>query len=120
MKYDSRLRHQPKKPCSDGSTHQQQQFTQALLDKRSRILQHALAAGETVTGLIIARALVRPDRQPPSVKLKSVRKHFHESAFARGADRVIIAECMHCGLDVDDFLAPALTAMQGIAAELEL
>lgn len=49
-------------------------------DKRSTLLQHALAAGETVTGLIIASALVRPDRQLASVQLKSVRKRFRESA----------------------------------------
>ena len=89
-------------------------------DKRSTILHHGLAAGETVTGLIIASALVRPDKQLASVKVKSVRKRFRESAFARGANREIIAECVHCGLEVDDFLSLALTAMQGIATELEL
>ncbi len=76
-------------------------------DKRTSILHHALAAGETVTGLIIASALVRPDKQLASVKVKSVRKRFRESAFARGANREIIAECVHCGLEVDDFLALA-------------
>ena len=89
-------------------------------DKRSTILHHGLSAGETVTGLIIASALVRPDKQLASVKVKSVRKRFRESAFARGANREIIAECVHCGLEVDDFLSLALTAMQGIATELEL
>lgn len=29
-------------------------------------------------------------------------------------------KCTHCGLEVDAFLALALTAMQGIASELEL
>ena len=89
-------------------------------DKRSTLIQHALAAGETVTGLIIASALVRPDRQLASVQLKSVRKRFRESAFARGADRSIISECTHCGLELDEFLALALAAMQDIAPELEL
>lgn len=92
----------------------------AHTDKRTTLLQHGLAAGETVTGLIIASALVRPDKQLASVKVKSVRKRFRESAFARGANRDIIAECVHCGLEVDDFLALALTAMQAIASELEL
>ncbi len=92
----------------------------AHADKRSTVLHHGLAAGETVTGLIIASALVRPDRQLASVKAKSVRKRYKETAFARGANREIIAECVHCGLQVDDFLALALTAMQEIASELEL
>lgn len=89
-------------------------------EKRSTPLQHALAAGETVTGLIIASALVRPDKSLAAVQPKSVRRRFRESAFARGADRKVIAECVHCGLEVDDFLALALAAMQGIAEELAL
>ena len=63
---------------------------------------------------------MRPDRQLASVQLKSVRKRFRESAFARGADRSIISECTHCGLELDEFLALALAAMQDIAPELEL
>ena len=89
-------------------------------DKRGTLLQHALAAGETVTGLIIASALVRPDKRLAAVQPKSVRRRFRESAFARGANRKIIAECEHCGVRVDDFLALALAAMQGIADELAL
>ena len=55
-----------------------------------------------------------------AVKVKSVQKRYKEKAFARGADRSIISECTQCGLELDEFLALALAAMQDIAPELEL
>lgn len=89
-------------------------------EKRRTPFQHALAAGETITGLIIATALVYPDRKLASVKVKSVRKRLKEKAFAAGADRTIIGEYEQLGLDADDFCRICLEAMQGIADELGL
>jgi putative nucleotidyltransferase with HDIG domain len=93
---------------------------QAHSHRRSTTFHHALAAGETITGLIIASALVRPDKKLCSVKPKSVRKRFKEKAFARGADREIIRECEMVGLEVGEFCELALRAMQDIAGDLEL
>ena len=89
-------------------------------DRRSQRFHHALAAGETITGLIIATALVYPDKKLASVKPKSVRKRYKEKQFAAGANRAIIAECEQLGLAVPEFCDLCLTAMQGIAAELDL
>ena len=61
--------------------------------RRNSTFEHALAAGETITGLITATALVYPDKKLASVKPKSVRKRIKEKAFAAGADRDIIREC---------------------------
>ncbi len=88
--------------------------------RRSTPLHYALAAGETVTGLVVAAALVNPQRQLAAVKAKSVQKRFKEKAFARGADRTIIAECEQIGISVPDFCALALAAMQEIAPEIGL
>ncbi|MEE4242850.1 MAG: HDIG domain-containing metalloprotein [Desulfopila sp.] len=88
--------------------------------QRSSPFHFALAAGETITGLIIATALVYPDKKLSSVKPKSVRKRIKEKAFARGADREIIKECEQAGIPLADFCALSLTAMQGIADELGL
>lgn len=82
--------------------------------KRHTIFHHALAAGETITGLVIATALVYPDKKLGSVKPKSVRKRFKEKAFARGADREIIKECEHLGLEINEFCDLALAAMQAL------
>jgi putative nucleotidyltransferase with HDIG domain len=89
-------------------------------DKRSQRIHHALAAGETITGLVIATALVYPDKKINSVKPKSVRKRYKEKQFAAGASREIIAECELIGIPLADFCDLSLAAMQGISADLGL
>ncbi|MDT8418875.1 MAG: HDIG domain-containing protein [Desulfuromonadales bacterium] len=89
-------------------------------DKRSQRFHHALAAGETITGLITATALVYPDKKLSSVKAKSVRKRIKEKAFAAGANRDIIKECELIGLPIADFCDLCVEAMQGIADDLGL
>jgi uncharacterized protein len=89
-------------------------------EERSAPLHYALAAGETVTGLIVAAALVNPARQLAAVKAKSVTKRYKEKAFARGADRSTIAECEKLGIPLAEFCALSLTAMQAISGELGL
>jgi putative nucleotidyltransferase with HDIG domain len=80
----------------------------------------ALTASETVTGLIVATALVQPDRRLASVKVASVRKRMKEKAFARNVSRERILDCEKIGLALDDFLTLSVEAMQGVAGELGL
>lgn len=89
-------------------------------DKRSQRFHHALAAGETITGLITATALVYPDKKLAGVKPKSVRKRYKEKIFAAGADRGIIAECEYIDIPIPEFCDLCLEAMQGIADDLGL
>jgi putative nucleotidyltransferase with HDIG domain len=89
-------------------------------EKRSQLFEHALAAGETITGLIIATTLVYPDKKIGSVKPKSIKKRMKEKGFAAGVDRDIIMECEKLGMDIDEFSRVCLAAMQGIADELGL
>jgi putative nucleotidyltransferase with HDIG domain len=83
-------------------------------------LDVALIAADQLSGLITAAALVRPDKDLAGVKLKSVRKRYREGAFARGVDRASIARCEEIGLELDEFFALGLEAMQAIAPELGL
>ncbi len=85
---------------------------------RDTEFQHALAAGETVTGLIVATALVYPDKKIASVKVKSITKRMKEKAFAASVNRDTIRECEQIGLPLDDFVGIALSAMRGIAGRL--
>jgi putative nucleotidyltransferase with HDIG domain len=85
---------------------------------RSERFHHALAAGETITGLIIATTLVYPDKKLSSVKAKSVKKRMKEKAFAAGVDREIIMECEKLGIGIDEFCELCVKAMQGISGEL--
>jgi uncharacterized protein len=93
-----------------------------LATGRERILDlhHALAAGETVTGLIVATALVYPDRKVGSVKAKSVVKRMKERAFAASVSRENIMECEKLGITLEEFVGIALQAMQGISDRLGL
>jgi putative nucleotidyltransferase with HDIG domain len=89
-------------------------------EKRSEKFHHALAAGETITGLIIATTLVYPDKKIKSVKPKSIKKRMKEKAFAAGVDRSIIMECEKLGLDITEFSQICLEAMQEIDDDLGL
>ncbi|HPS58258.1 MAG TPA: HDIG domain-containing protein [Spirochaetota bacterium] len=84
---------------------------------RSTRFQHALAAGETITGLISATALVYPDKKLSSVKAKSVTKRMKEKAFAASVKRENIMECEKIGIPLDEFAVIALRAMQEMEAE---
>jgi uncharacterized protein len=79
---------------------------------------HALAAGETVTGLIVSTTLVYPDKKMAGVKVKSITKRMKEKAFAASVNRETIRECEKIGLPLDEFVQISLTAMQGIADRL--
>ncbi len=87
-------------------------------ETRTTVFQHALAAGETITGLVTATALVQPDRKLASVKAKSVRKRMKEKAFARGASRETIMECEMIGIPIAEFCELSVAAMQGVADSL--
>jgi len=89
-------------------------------DKRTSVFHHALAAGETITGLIIATTLVYPDKKLASVKAKSITKRMKEKAFARSVDRDTIRECELIGIPLPEFAALSLAAMQGIHEDLGL
>lgn len=85
---------------------------------RSTRFQHALAAGETITGLIFATALVYPDRRIASVKPKSVVKRMKEKQFAASVNRDTIMECERIGLSLDEFVQLSLNALIPIAPTL--
>ncbi len=80
----------------------------------------ALASSETITGLIVATALVYPDKKLASVKAKSVRKRMRETAFARKVNREIIRECERVGVPLDEFIELSLNAMRDIGEQLGL
>lgn len=88
--------------------------------ERTGKFQHALAAGETITGLITATALVYPDKKLSSVKAKSVKKRMKEKKFAASVKRSNIMECEKTGIPLDQFITICLDAMKEISDELEL
>jgi uncharacterized protein len=87
---------------------------------RTTKFQHALAAGETISGLIYATALVYPEKKIASVKSKSVVKRMKEKAFAAAVNRETIMECQKIGLTIDEFSELAVNAMKEIAQDIGL
>jgi len=86
--------------------------------QRTTRFQHALAAGETITGLIFATAMVYPDKKIESVKVKSITKRMKEKLFAASVNRETILECEKIGIPLDEFAEISLAALRPIAAEL--
>jgi putative nucleotidyltransferase with HDIG domain len=83
-------------------------------------LDKALCCADPLTGLIVAAALVRPDKKLAGLEVKSLKKKFKEKSFAAGANREQIASCAELGIELDRFLGLGLEAMKGIAEDLGL
>ena len=86
--------------------------------KRTRNIEHALVAAETVTGLIYAAALMNPEKKLANVKVKSLKKKYKSKAFARNCNREFIAEIENTDLQLNGFFDIAIKAMQEISDEL--
>jgi len=88
--------------------------------ERTTVFEHALTCAETITGLIVATALVYPDKKISSVKPKSVLKRMKTPHFARAVSRDRIMECEKAGMELNEFVEISLKAMSDIAEELGL
>ena len=88
--------------------------------QRTDTLDYAITAAESITGLIVATALVMPDKRLASVKPSSVVKRMKKKEFARKVSRESILLCEQAGVPLEEFSTIAVEAMQGIAGELDL
>jgi predicted hydrolase (HD superfamily) len=91
-------------------------------------MQHALLACDEITGLIIATALVRPTKDIREAEVKSVKNKWKQPSFAAGVHRPQVEAAtqqfsQHCfdgKLELWQHIGNVLTAMQEIAADLDL
>jgi len=93
---------------------------EGLGEPRQTFMDHALAAAESITGLIYATALVYPSKKIADVKVKSILKRMKKKDFARKVSREAIQECEHLGLALEEFAAIALAGMAEIADTIGL
>lgn len=84
------------------------------------ILDKALIASDAVSGLIIATALIMPSKKISEIKLRTLKKKFKDSSFARKVQRNRIEACKEIGLALDDFFRLALESLQEVSVELGL
>lgn len=89
-------------------------------EERNTLLKKAIYCVDPLNGLIVASTLVLPSRKIRDLSSESIMKRFKEKAFAKGADREIIASCDEIGVTLEEFVDIGLSAMQKISSELEL
>lgn len=87
---------------------------------RTQLMGKAIYASDPVTGLIVAAALMHPDKKLKSIDVDFIMRRFKEKRFAAGANREQIKTCEDLGLSLEEFLGIALKSMQGIDNELDL
>ena len=76
-------------------------------------LEWSLYCGDELSGLIIACALVRPEKKLAAVEVKNVLKKWKEPSFAAGVHREQIELCdAKLGIKLNDFIAICLKALQ--------
>src|SRR5690606_19438912 len=85
------------------------------------MMSKALQCLEQLTGLVIAAALVRPDRDVRQIEAKSIRKKFKDKSFAKGVNRENIAKCEEVlNISLDEAIQLCLEGMQDAADEIAL
>lgn len=88
---------------------------------RNNMLDKALHIADPLTGLIVAAALIHPDKKLASIDPQFVLNRFGEKQFAQGANREQISLCQEeLNLDLEEFIALGLEAMQQISGDLGL
>ncbi len=88
---------------------------------RDTLMAKSVYAADELTGLIVACALVQPDKKLKSVSLESVLKKFKDSSFARGANRDQIKTCeAELNILLNEFITLTLKTMQSHAHDLGL
>jgi putative nucleotidyltransferase with HDIG domain len=85
-------------------------------DRMTRAVVHA----DAVAGLLVAAALVRPEKAH-GMKLSSVRKKLKDKAFAPGVNRDEILEVEEkLGVPLDEFFTLGIEGLQSVAPEIGL
>jgi putative nucleotidyltransferase with HDIG domain len=83
------------------------------------LMSQAIVAADAVAGLLVAAALVRPEKAI-GMKVSSVKKKLKESSFAPGVNREEIHACSEIGLDLDAFIGLGIEGLQLVAADIGL
>jgi len=83
-------------------------------------LDWALFATDPTTGLIVAAALMHPDKKLKALDIDFLVRRFKEKRFAAGANREQISTCKNLGLELEKFMETCLKGMQNIADDLGL
>lgn len=89
-------------------------------ETRTTLMAKALFAVDELTGLIVATALMKPNKLD-DVDIDSVKRKMKDKAFAKGVNRDdIIKGAAELGVDIDTHISVVLNSMKKIKSELGL
>jgi uncharacterized protein len=87
---------------------------------RTDLISKAVVHADAIAGLLVAVALVRPERSA-GMKVSSVKKKLKNKAFAPGVNREEVYGAEETlGLPIDEFIAVAIAGIQQVAPEIGL
>jgi uncharacterized protein len=87
---------------------------------RTDLMSKAVVHADAIAGLLVAAALVRPERSA-GMKVSSIKKKLKEKSFAPGVNREEVYGAEEAiGLPLDEFIAVAITGIQQVAPDIGL
>ncbi len=91
------------------------------LEKHGLLIFNTIACCDQLTGLIVASALIHPDKKLAALTPEFILNRFSSKSFAKGARREPIKQCEeHLGIPLKEFIQISLSAMQEIHEQLGL
>ena len=92
----------------------------AYPEYQTDLMSKAIVAADAVAGLLVAAALVRPERSA-GMKVSSVKKKLKDRAFAPGVNREEIAQAESTlGISLDELIGLGIEGLQAVAPEIGL
>ena len=89
--------------------------------KPESLMDWSVFIGDSLTGLVVASALVLPSKKLSDLTVESIMKKFKSSSFAKGTRREDIILCEEkLGILLEEFIKVCLKSMQGISKDLGL
>jgi len=90
-------------------------------EPRDNMAKKTVFAVDELCGLIVAVALVMPNKKLNEVSIKSIKKKLKDKAFAKQINRnEIILGAQELNMDIDEHIKMTLTALQAISSSISL
>jgi predicted hydrolase (HD superfamily) len=87
---------------------------------RTDLMSRAVVHADAIAGLLVAAALVRPERSA-GMKVSSIKKKLKEKAFAPGVNRDEVYGVEETlGPPLEEFIAVSVTGLQRVAPDIGL
>jgi predicted hydrolase (HD superfamily) len=80
----------------------------------------AIVCSDAISGLVVASALIHPDKKLSSIDADFICRRFYEKGFARGANREKILICKYLTLELEEFAKLSHEGMLKHSEELGL